>query len=446
METIIKDKQQRFVNYCSQINDDNQYSNLNLNQSFKQLPILIPVQSCNKSYNDKNCDNKNIITDIAAYEKEVEAAAADPFDGKNKKDLKNGNFGLHRNDKQQFFLTKFITQNPFEFPRQQDDKVPPPPPAVPPIQTTPSTSPTTASSSPNNNDNKNQNSKETVKQAVDSHHGVQKDQQPMELANPEQQKEEIGAFKKLFLKIGQSVGTVKTSEFSEDYLAAVTQVDNYKLFLQYLMDSVTKVLQQNENFIPPADKIGPSIRNGIDAPMGEDCYEHLQRALDDYSKVSSHSKESAALEKISKHLAKAHREYQEKCRKTFHQIRTFLKVDLEAIRVEREKVLTCRQQMDFAKHEMEHNPSAGKTRGYEKAKKVYETQCQKVITIVKEMSKKREKHQVEVVYLMQEMKSFHEAAAKECEKVRPAFDKLLAETAKLQAQNPNTSALDESQK
>uniref|UniRef100_A0AC35FU89 BAR domain-containing protein n=1 Tax=Panagrolaimus sp. PS1159 TaxID=55785 RepID=A0AC35FU89_9BILA len=403
METSIKDKQQRFVNYSCQTNDDNQYSNLNLNQSFKQLPILIPVQSCNKSYNDKNC-----------------VVATDPFDGKNKGDLKNG-----------ISLTKFIKQNPFEFPRQQDDKVPSPPPAVPPpIQTTPSTSPTTASSSPNNNDNKNQNSKETVKQAVDSHHEIQKDQQqPMELANPEQQKEEIGAFKKLFLKI-----------------AAVTQVDNYKLFLQYLMDSVTKVLQQNENFIPPADKIGPSIRNGIDAPMGEDCYEHLQRALDDYSKVSSHSKESAALEKISKHLAKAHREYQEKCRKTFHQIRTFLKVDLEAIRVEREKVLSCRQQMDFAKHEMEHNPSAGKTRGYEKAKKVYETQCQKVITIVKEMSKKREKHQVEVVYLMQEMKSFHETAAKECEKVRPAFDKLCAETAKLQAQNPNTSALDESQK
>uniref|UniRef100_A0AC34FR38 BAR domain-containing protein n=1 Tax=Panagrolaimus sp. ES5 TaxID=591445 RepID=A0AC34FR38_9BILA len=314
---------------------------------------------------------------------------------------------------------------------------PPPPLAVQDTQGSPTTS-----TSPNDN----KNSKDALKKENnnDSQHDIQKGQ-PMELANPpEQQKEEIGFFKRLFLKIGQSVGTVKTSEFSEDYLAAVTEIDNYKTFLQYLMNSVIKILQQNADFIPPPDKIGPSIRNGIDAPMGEDPYELLSKHLDDYSKVSSHPKESHALAKISKNLANAHREYQNKCRKTFHQIRTFLNVDLDKIRVEREKVLSCRQQMDFAKHEMEHSPSSGKARGYEKAKKVYETQCQKVITIVKETSHKREKHQIEVVYLMQEMKSFHEIAAKECQKVRPTFDKLVAETSKLQTQN--AAPLDESQK
>ena len=58
-------------------------------------------------------------------------------------------------------------------------------------------------------------------------------QQPMELANREQEQGEIGAFKKFFLKIGEKVGTVKTTEFSEDYLAAVTEVDNYKVGVPY---------------------------------------------------------------------------------------------------------------------------------------------------------------------------------------------------------------------
>uniref|UniRef100_A0A914Z3A2 Uncharacterized protein n=1 Tax=Panagrolaimus superbus TaxID=310955 RepID=A0A914Z3A2_9BILA len=145
---------------------------------------------------------------------------------------------------------------------------PPPPPPPPALQDTQG-SPTQSTSTKENNNN---NSKDAAKKDDnnDSQHDIHQNQKPMELANPEQHKEEIGVFKKLFLKIGQSVGTVKTSEFSEDYLTAVTEMDNYNAYLQYLMRSVIKIIQQNADFIPPPDKIGPSIRSGIDAPMGEE--------------------------------------------------------------------------------------------------------------------------------------------------------------------------------
>uniref|UniRef100_A0A914P8G6 Protein kinase domain-containing protein n=1 Tax=Panagrolaimus davidi TaxID=227884 RepID=A0A914P8G6_9BILA len=109
---VFKDKQQCFANYNSQTTHKNRYSNLNLNQYYK-LPISIPVQTCSKSFNDKKCD-------ISAFEKSHEAGALDSFG-----DMKNGISQPIKN-KKHLLTSTLILQNPFEFPRQQNEKVPPP--------------------------------------------------------------------------------------------------------------------------------------------------------------------------------------------------------------------------------------------------------------------------------------------------------------------------------
>uniref|UniRef100_A0A914Q367 BRCT domain-containing protein n=1 Tax=Panagrolaimus davidi TaxID=227884 RepID=A0A914Q367_9BILA len=158
-------KEQLFNHF--QTDNKDQYTNFNLNSNVK-CPILIPVQSSSKSNNDKNCDsvvsdthkgkinsqtcnkstdlclnslkiydeteqeklqncwktdskndsnNSTISLYISAYENSTEAAAAAIDDGLNGKKL-------NANTKQISTASSiFVFENPFEFPRQQNDKI-----------------------------------------------------------------------------------------------------------------------------------------------------------------------------------------------------------------------------------------------------------------------------------------------------------------------------------
>uniref|UniRef100_A0A914R1A8 Uncharacterized protein n=1 Tax=Panagrolaimus davidi TaxID=227884 RepID=A0A914R1A8_9BILA len=138
-----KGKQPCFVNDTSgTASNDSQYSNLNLKQAHKCLNGFSPIHSHSKSNSDKYCaaikigdkdkeqwkkggsfevaDNSTLSLHISAYENET--AAFDSFGGKNNEALKNNISGFVRSEKK-LLTSTFVIQNPFEFPRQQSDKV-----------------------------------------------------------------------------------------------------------------------------------------------------------------------------------------------------------------------------------------------------------------------------------------------------------------------------------
>uniref|UniRef100_A0A914Q3J5 Uncharacterized protein n=1 Tax=Panagrolaimus davidi TaxID=227884 RepID=A0A914Q3J5_9BILA len=167
---FLKDNPESITVHNSQTVSDNQYSNLNLNQNLKCLDVS-PIQSNSKSYNNKNCgtaatfklpgssqsdniegrenplhlnkpskisDFSNLINDKTenkefkklwktnSYSNTTNSSSISlhiaAYENSANEDLQTGKSDSIKNEKQIFTAGTFVTQNSFEFPRQENEE------------------------------------------------------------------------------------------------------------------------------------------------------------------------------------------------------------------------------------------------------------------------------------------------------------------------------------
>lgn len=140
---------------------------------------------------------------------------------------------------------------------------------------------------------------------------------------------------------------------------------------------MTRLVQQNPLYNENID------RKTLEAPPGADPFEILQHKFSKYSEFSHNKKMIEQLSTTCKKWSNVHRNYQDNARKCFHGMRTFIKVDIEKIADEREKVMSLKQQYDYVKYELESNPQdTSLVNAVNKAREAYESGMRSVSFLV----------------------------------------------------------------
>ncbi|KAK0406615.1 hypothetical protein QR680_018691 [Steinernema hermaphroditum] len=225
--------------------------------------------------------------------------------------------------------------------------------------------------------------------------------------------QERGVFKRLCMKFGERVGTVKTSEFPEDFRALECSVDNYMKIALELSKSILNVLQNNPVFVD----VSETSTMEIQAPPNADPFELLGQTFHRLQTVFPDSKKMRVCIDAASEMAMAHRQLQVNGRKKMHKLRTFLKVTWLKWNEEREKLLKLREEKDFAHHEYVQQPTTFLEQKLAAANEQYEKQYGKVKALFSKLPEIQESHRLEVINVLLELAFYNEACADAAQKI-----------------------------
>ncbi|KAM3717758.1 Transmembrane protein [Dirofilaria immitis] len=233
---------------------------------------------------------------------------------------------------------------------------------------------------------------------------------PIEIISPLAESEGRGAFRKLFMKLGEKVGTIKISELSSEYLNRVKDADAYKEILCKLSESIMHVMQQNPKLVPEAES-----KMEFECPLNQDPMELLGISLQAMKEnFSTHILALEACINACAKLAILRRSYHKRGRRAIHYIRTFINVDYVLLNNQRQELIKRREEMDFARHEYTNNPSDQKKENCDKATARFNEQSKEVLKTLDTIQSKKEKHHLELIKVLDEMRKYHNSAAEEC--------------------------------
>ncbi|KAH7729683.1 hypothetical protein AAVH_02157 [Aphelenchoides avenae] len=230
--------------------------------------------------------------------------------------------------------------------------------------------------------------------------------------------EERGFFDKLRKITLTKMKVVKPSELPKEYMDAVHDIDNYKETVCELCSSVMGVLQQNPKHVPE-----PESRMKCESPPGKDPFEELERNIHDVMNDLPNPQATKLCADLAKNLAAEHRMLQERGRHAMHYLRTYINIDYDALLVERQRLMKCHSEADYARHVYTNDATDTHRLRLQCADKLYQAQMDKVLATIREHRAKRDSHSAEIIKVLEELRRYHDKCAAECAKVRPFLQK-----------------------